>query len=366
MRLTYKHLALLAAEILMSCLLTVRIAHAEAEASEGTDKQSTQVEAAETNGKPAQAEQPAKADGQDKKKKVVKRSSNSKSDNGGPTKYEISDTELPAGSGIYLRIYDPARVAYKGFVNYDSVDLGTGGPLYPGDNAGVFLVAVFTHAAVVEAEKNSKKDELQEEADKVLLPYKDAIANFTGSELVNAGLAKIPTDGKYSLKILEEGNAEAEWIMESKPEFEMTKNQRVLLSRNIVVIRSNKKQPEILYQNLMEVHSSPCKQEKPESCWLEGALKNTSVELFAETIKLALLDFSKELHDGTNTEKTFSYYLGDEKTFQRGKLALENCDRMVIRTLRGWLLSVPSASREKHENPDCGSMEATPVQAGLK
>lgn len=50
-------------------------------------------------------------------------------------------------------------------------------------------------------------------------------------------------------------------------------------------------------------------------------------------------------------QKTFRYFQGGEKKFERGNLVKDDCDRLIIRNLRGGLISIPKKSIANDQSP---------------
>jgi len=137
-------------------------------------------------------------------------------------------------SSFSLKLPKVEAVVYRGMVNYDAAGGKEGTFLYPG-YAGIagLLVGIATHGALVEASKSSEKTKLQETADKVLDPFKDAIGSFTNRDLMQRGMTRLNAGTN---KLLEPADAGEGWIVESLPVFSMTQDRSALVLENAISI----------------------------------------------------------------------------------------------------------------------------------
>ena len=52
-------------------------------------------------------------------------------------------------------------------------------------------------------------------------------------------------------------------------------------------------------------------------------------------------------------ERTFRYVEGGKDRMERAQLVTPGCERVVVRTLRGWLLSIPVRAGANAADPSC-------------
>jgi hypothetical protein len=222
--------------------------------------------------------------------------------------------------------------------------------LYPGMFGVVgFLAAVATHGVIVEASKNSEKAKLQEAADKVLEPYKDVLGGFSNRELMQRGIAKLSMAGPK--RLIEPADAGEGWVVESAPVFTMTQDQSALVLENAISIYPANAPGSIRYQNIVKVVSSASTVPQPPWGADQGKLlKEESAALFAHSINVMLHELAKAPSAEAQVHKTFRYAEGSTQKIERAQLVGELCDRAVIKTLRGWLMSIP-VRRDSDETP---------------
>ncbi|MEM8499173.1 MAG: hypothetical protein AAF542_14205 [Pseudomonadota bacterium] len=266
--------------------------------------------------------------------------------------YINQKSDIAEPNSLQLTYAGPTTLAYFGLPNYDHLNVdGGAGVLYPGGHAAVFLASVLTHAVIVDSAKEARRSRIQNQADQVLAPYQEHIDSLSYREMMSGAVTKLSDVGQrfivsnyYDSTTHLEGNA---WILESNPSFYMLQDEGAILVQNTVVIYSDEEQPKIIYQNIVEVISQPYQGDSPHTFWTanNGAkLKNLSVELLADSVRLAMDDMRHQFSFTTEHDQTFHFYQEGKKAYERGRLLAVEADRLTIRTLRGWLKSVPIIS----------------------
>ena len=259
-------------------------------------------------------------------------------------KYTPSLTAIPSNSVLNLKLPAATIVPFRGEVSFDNAGQNTGGFLYPAPNAGGFLVAIATHAAISSSINNSQKTSFQEKADKVLDPYKSIISHYSYRELADSSLKKLGSN-KDGLIISQTDRVDHPWTIESSPIFILSQNKDSLVLQNAVTVYAAEKPNSVIYKNMIQVISSPMKSADSERYWSDddGAnLKNTSSELFSDSLKIALTEMRKESTTEEGAYTTFRYNEGKHEKLERAQLIAVACKRIIIRTLRGWVMSVPA------------------------
>lgn len=257
---------------------------------------------------------------------------------------ELESRPLPISqeTNWLLRLPKENTVAYRGVVSFDKAGAGNAHMSYPAPDALGFLAAVFTHGAIVESQKKSEKNRLQKDANKVLTPYEAILKNYSYKELMQRALDKTKTNNKTRLLVADE-TPSAEWVMDSIPVFSMTQDQSALILENAIALYPpNAKEP--AYKNAVRVVSRTNNNKDLTNFWIANGgtkLKEECADLLAHSIEIAMADATST--PNTETEhRTFRYFEGMNEKIERAGLVSEHCDHMVIRTLRGWLMSVPT------------------------
>lgn len=259
---------------------------------------------------------------------------------------------------LVLRSAQPdAAVAFRGALNFDKAGGPEGQMMYPAPGLIGLFAAVLTHSAIVESGKNSQKTKIQEEADKVLLPYRDALAGFKASELLARGAQRLGAGGsRWRMQV--GADAPADWVIEATPVFSLTQDQGAVVLDNAVAIYSAAA-PTSRYENVIKVVSATTPSDTPETLW--GAdqaklLKATSASLFALSLDVALDEAVRGTPAAAGPQRTVRYTEGKVERMERAELLSEQCNRILMRTLRGWVMSVPSA------RPVAAAADAPPCQ----
>lgn len=241
-----------------------------------------------------------------------------------------------------LRLPKEDKVIYRGLVNYDNAGTNSAQMMYPAPNVAGFLAAIFTHGALVESQKNAEKERLQKVADKAVTPYQDVLSDYTYKNLMQRALEK--TSMGTGKKIIDASEkSESDWVIESTPVFFLTQDQSAIVLDNLVTIYAPNAPSTPIYQNVIRVISKPREETNIEEFWKAGngtALKNESVSLVVQSLTLVYGELTIEPNIEA-PQKTFRYPLGNTEKMERGQLISEQCDRLVIRTLRGSLMSIP-------------------------
>lgn len=252
---------------------------------------------------------------------------------------------LTKKSSWTIRLPKEDKVVFIGELNFDNAGTGIGTMVYPAPNAIGFLAGVITHGLLTESSKNSQKEKLQETANKVLLPYEAILSTYTYKELMQRGLEKTSINGPKKLIEFADMNR-TDWRIESVLAFSVTQDQSaIILDNSISIYQPEIKKPS--YQNTIRVVSRAREEPDLVNFWTadEGKrLKEESASLFAQSVDIAVNDMSNEPTNENNAYKTIRYLQGKTEKIERAQPIQESCNRLVIKTLRGWLVSVPVAT----------------------
>lgn len=263
--------------------------------------------------------------------------------------HHTSDETLADSALIQINANPDQPVLFMGQLADGADSAAETSMLYPGNNAGVFLAAVLTHAAVNKSAQNSKEARRQREADQVLAPFQQQISSLDHQTLVKNSLSKLPSDWheKVTIKGTAASVQDETWIVESAPTFYLSADKRMLKLQHALIARSSTKPDDIAYQNIIEVISAAPEIDNTDldGYWQESAtLTAISSSLYAHSLQLARQDMAGLLNTDSTPEKTYSYHFGARKMYKRARAALSDCKDATIRTLRGWLVSSPELS----------------------
>ncbi|RYF17526.1 MAG: hypothetical protein EOO30_06785 [Comamonadaceae bacterium] len=261
----------------------------------------------------------------------------------------------PGANAQAWRLRPPAEgpVVYRGVVNFDAAGAPHGSMLYPGGaGAGGLLVAIIAHGMIVESTKAAQKQKMQEEADRILLPFQEQLATFRSAELLQLALQRLQP-GSDRLPLPPHATA-GEWTLAAQPVFGLTQDRQALILDNAIAIFPPGETEKPAYSVVVRVVSSPRESQDPVAAWSAPAesgtvLKEESAQLVAHSLALALRDSVRPVAEGGF--RTLRYRQGTAEKMERAQPLEVLCRRVVVRNLRGWLMSLP-------QTPDGGSEPA--------
>jgi len=258
-----------------------------------------------------------------------------------------------------LRLPADANVPFHGVLNMDKAGLKTAGMLYPAPDPLTFLVAIAVHGIVSESMESHQKTKMEEEADRVLLPYKPIIDAYTTRELIEHGLT-ISESGKHGSLLAADRETHGGWLLDSSPSVSMTQDQRAIILNNVVVLYAPGKFKTPAYANSIRMVSSPHAEADVTASWAANdgeALKRETQSLYAQSLDVFLADVAAApaVSAAPPPFKTLRYMQGGDESVERVQVLADHCDRLTLKNLRGWLMSVPA---ETPSGQDCSARTA--------
>ncbi len=262
---------------------------------------------------------------------------------------------VPAQGPWFVRGPAAEKVEYHGAVSYEQAAGSAHGVLYPAPNLIGFLAAVAVHGAISNSLQDKRRAEIREAADKVLVPYQPLLDTMLHANLLPQALAQVSGGGSKTLVPADQGTGQ--WLIETMPVYAMTQDQRALVLDNAFIVRSPDAESPVVYQNVVRVVAKPIppgdEQSPVSAAWLaeEGRrLREQSAQLLAESFDLLFADLARGPAPTQEVQhKTVRYLEGGNVRMERAAPMVERCDRVVLRTLRGWVMSVPRQPRPGEE-----------------
>jgi len=259
---------------------------------------------------------------------------------------------VPASAAWQVVMPAADKLDFRGAVAFDGAGLQGRGILYPAPNLVGFLAAVLTHGAIASSEQERQKARMREEADKVLEPYRPALDKLLPGPLAAAALVRMRAGGSKRLLTVVDPTG-ADWVVEMAPVFSLTQDERALVLDNAVSVRSPGAKSAVVYQNVVRVVSLPRPASNDKAAqseaWLADdarLLAHESASLLAESLDLVLGDLARGPGAAAPEHRTLRFPEGGTVRIERATVLVERCDRAEIRTLRGWLMSVPRTAPE--------------------
>lgn len=247
-----------------------------------------------------------------------------------------------AAADLCLRGPADAQVAFHGLPNFDGAGGSATPMLYPAPNLAGMLGGIIAHGMLVNGGRDREKARIREEADKVLLPYQADLLLFRHDELLGAALAQLNVAGAKRLAAPAAPPAATETAVDSVPLFYMTQDRRALVLVNTLSVRVAGAAAPL--QKMVRVVSAP-RAADVEAGWTDGThnlLRRTSIAMQARAIEIALADAAAD-HAATAAApfRTVRYEEGGVERMERAQVIDEQCGELLLRTLRGELMSVP-------------------------
>lgn len=251
------------------------------------------------------------------------------------------------------RIADPAtlhwamqlplseKVVFRGVVNFDQAGVAPVSMMYPAPNAVGLLAGVLTHALISKGSRESQKTHIETEANKVLEPYQPVIDAFRYTEL--AERSKAWTLSGTQMPVMQRGAGHPDtWVVVVTPVFSLTQDQTTLVLDNTVALFAPGESKRSSYVNTIRVIADAEADPDPIAHWTANGgelLKDQGGQLLGQSLDIAFADAASPLT--VAPFRTIRYMEGNTERMERGQPITEQCDRILLRSLRGTLMSVP-------------------------
>ncbi|PCK07129.1 MAG: hypothetical protein COA42_15960 [Alteromonadaceae bacterium] len=272
-----------------------------------------------------------------------------------------------------LTIADENNINYSGYLNYDnySNQAGVNGAMYSGYNAGSFLATVLAHAMVSKSVDAKKKRKFKAESDEFLSVYESSINTVT-SGFLTANFIESLEGENSSVPVSVVPSMEAHQIGKghilSQPSFVVTQDVTTIIISNRVALfnhgelgvlkaagerkkrkgSSSSRTPKPVYSNTMVIINNLATEGDVvgDNAVRVGNdnLGALSSELFDQSLRLMLTNMDAQ-DDVDGKAETIKFHIGSNFRVERGVVLEKTCDRVVFKTLRGWIKSVPQESQ---------------------
>ena len=253
---------------------------------------------------------------------------------------------LPKHMQIKADLHNPAP--FYGMPDLKAKDGKPGSMMYLGD-AGIegLFVQILVHALVANEVKNKKQLQAQQEADQVLVPYDEPIGQSTHQRLVKFALLDYPRDD-LTFSVIGDETPDGDFIVvETSPSFFMSQDEKTIVLRHQLKASLSSAPDEVIFENLAQTSSS--QPYRGIDGWFgdsDEAFQATTQRLYSVTFKALVKDLYGRLNNQVSKEKTYKYYIGDERFYERASLIEETCKSQTIRNLRGNILVLEKQQNE--------------------
>lgn len=198
---------------------------------------------------------------------------------------------------------------------------------------------------LLDLRENHQRRRGQQAAADAWRPYGDALDGFVHAELVDSALAE-PAAPQGPRRIEPADLQPGDWVVESAPVFTLAPGATGLVLENLVEIRRHGVPGTVLPRTVFKVVSSPRDVPDPAGHWSarQGQqLREEGARLFAHSLRVAFDEALRPPLQPDGARKTYRYHEGSRERMERGSLLATHCRRIVIRNLRDWVVSVPTA-----------------------
>ncbi|MBT0959802.1 hypothetical protein [Denitromonas iodatirespirans] len=217
--------------------------------------------------------------------------------------------------------------------------------LYPAPNMAAFIAGVATHAALQSAANDARATAQSRQSDRVLAPYVNAIGKLDTHGVFHEALRMRQSQAEISMSA--DATSASSLQVHLAAHAIMAQSQRALIVDLVARIDQMAGQDdEFAFVHKVRVISDPilAEDDAVSMYWLENdghRLKTTTENLLAKAIDLFVADATRHLAPSTLSQISARYRFGNEQRTERADLLAEPCGRQILRTLRGWVLSVP-------------------------
>jgi len=241
-------------------------------------------------------------------------------------------------SGLLAVLPAPQAPVFRGELTVDQDSGGTYSPLYYGPDLVTLATSVAVHAAFESGRQSGVTNTRQIAADEILEPYLDSIGEMNIADIIASSVQKLDVADRPVIVANEVATG-------SKPRvnlyahYQMARDQKAiaLYLTGLITIDSSES-----FTHLVNV-VSPAVTGSPVEHWLGNdaqALKIETAALMAEGVRLLLADIRGGL-DAVAPRRTVRYRYGGSQVSERASVIETGCDRLAMRNLRNWVLSVP-------------------------
>lgn len=219
--------------------------------------------------------------------------------------------------------------------------------LYPAPNFAGFLAGVATHAVLQSAQNDAHIEAQRKASGEILAPYQQVLGEILVHDSFRNAL--LMSESGTGINMVElSGDSTAPQVYLAAHAI-MAQSRRALIVDLVAKIKdSSVPDDDVGYVHKVRVISDPVDTHddsvNANQYWLADdgrQLKQTVTSLLARAIDLFMADATQHLLPLSDKQVTARYQFGDERRTERAVLLEQSCARQTIRTLRGWVLSVP-------------------------
>jgi len=248
--------------------------------------------------------------------------------------------------GWAFKLPEKKVVHFKGAQNLEGAAGSTGSLLYAAPTAAGVVAQMIVHGLFTSAQRSREASEAEKTANLVLKPHLPVLEVFTHEELYALAEPKMRIGQARSIPLEHTPDAN-EWMHASEPIFSLAQDQGAIILDSAFAVYAPDMPSKPVLQSSVRVVSSPLEADQPEAHWKSEngkRIKSFSAQLYAHAVLLSRAE-AAAIASGEDADKrpfrTVRYLMGKTERAERAQILDEACGRLLLRTLRGGLLSVP-------------------------
>ncbi|UZJ43678.1 hypothetical protein OOT55_13565 [Marinimicrobium sp. C6131] len=259
--------------------------------------------------------------------------------------YALYHHDVNASSGLQgpvsVRFVNPLGIEFRGVSSSDD-SVGSANVLYSGAaGAGGVAAQIAAHAVMVQDAQDRKLENERERANRALEPVSEEVEAL---QSLDPGALTMP--GHFIVQSELKESDPLELYLETHPIFFVTENLENLSLKNVVVLRQPGRATEQpVYQNVVEIVSDAPITDYTEAHPGETGLEDAVKTLYQKSVLLALDDIRGQLQTNSRQPETFRHQVNGVLRLERGVTVQESCSDLVLRNLRGWIISLPQTEK---------------------
>lgn len=258
---------------------------------------------------------------------------------------QLVDVEIDPGEPLFFKFSLRPSIPVYGLIDVrDKGQDATYGLMYQGGSYAGLIAQIATHAALESAKQSGANSRLQNEADRIVEPYQSTIDSIDEAKIWRRSISQVPRNQRNQLRIWSAADASGRWSIELQPSYFISPEEDALVAQTEMLIHKDGVTEAPAGRQLLAV-SMPTTLRRENGQVDESAFQKALQQTNAQLIQMAILAARSWNKPATSDSKTWSYYQGTSKRFERASLIHKHCHRVIIQTLRTDWMSVPLSNK---------------------
>lgn len=269
---------------------------------------------------------------------------------------------VPNDTDWQIRPPAAGKLVFKGMPSGVGAGAVAGTLVIPAPGVAGIVASLIVYGLITSGQQAEQRTKAQVEADKVLAPYQPALDKLSVNGVYQAAIDKTRFGRTKTLLVTPSvgvnGAVNGTNVIEIVPVFSLTQDARAIVLEGLVSVFSPNNSPnsanQLIYKNVVRVVSNPQPLGEATLPLLERwsasdalLLGQVASGLIAESLDMVLTELAKGADVPEAAQQTIRYAEGGLQQVERATLVSKRCDRLNLKTLRGWLMSVPVAPPSK-------------------